>query len=164
MKFGGGSLPPTRKETDMPRIAKRRHIRHGRFKRQSRSRYLMGFLKARNTAIGATGASATVAAAAGNSLTWTAHGRTVGSGPYLFTTSGTLPTGLLKDTLYWIHTVVDVNTIRVTTQLGSPASNVVDAGSGTHTITKAGTTEAMFNYLRKVEPLQLSKTTDVDNL
>lgn len=148
----------------MARITKRKHIRRSRFKRQSRSRRFMGFLKAVSTAIGNTGASATVATAAGNSLTWTAHGKKVGDGPFLLTTTGTLPTGLLVNTMYWIQSVVDANTVKVTTVKGGPASNVANAGSGTHTITKAGTQEAMFNYLKKVEPLQLQKTVDVDNL
>lgn len=53
-----------------------------------------------------------------------------------FTTSGTLPDGLLPGTDYWIIAVSDT-TVRVASSLANAKSgtyiNIIDAGSGTHT-------------------------------
>lgn len=64
----------------------------------------------------------------------TAHGFVDGSGPFQFTTSGTLPTGLSLATDYWLKRV-DVDTLTIAG--GPPDWDYIDlsgVGSGTHTI------------------------------
>lgn len=125
------------------------------------------FLTERNTTLGATGAARTVASTGnGTSLTATAHGLAVGSGPYVLTTTGVLPTGLALSTLYWVFSVVDANTITLTTRRGAaPVTSFTHGtGSGTHTLTKAGTRRAFFELLRQAHPRRIRASADVDNL
>lgn len=73
---------------------------------------------------------------ASNELTLTSHAFITGDGPVRFTTSGTLPTGLVAGTNYWI-VKTGANTLKVSESFAAAMSNVtllVSGGSGTHTI------------------------------
>ncbi len=148
----------------MARTPRQRHIRHANYARTSRQDKLNAYLAERQVALNATGAAATFTGAAGNNITWTGHSKVVGKGPFLLTTTGTLPPGLSLATHYWIQSVVDANTVTLTTKRGGPAAVMTGAGSGTHTITKASDTLSMFEYLGQSGPSVLTPTTDVDNL
>lgn len=148
----------------MARTPKQRHIRHAKYVRTTRQEQLNTFLVQRQTALNGTGATATFTGAAGENVTWTAHAKTVGKGPFVLTTTGALPPGLSLATHYWIHTVVDANTVKLTTVRGGPVAVMTGAGSGTHSITKASDGLSMFEYLAQSGPTILTSATDVDNL
>jgi hypothetical protein len=148
----------------MARTPRQRRIRHQNYARTSRQDKLNVFLTQRQVALNGTGAFATFTGAAGENITWTGHAKTVGKGPFILTTTGTLPVGLATGQHYWIHTVVDANTVKLTTRRGGPIAVLTGAGSGTHTITKASDALSMFEYLAQSGPDVLANSTDVDNL
>lgn len=148
----------------MARTPRQRHIRHANYVRTSRQDKLNAYLAERQVALNATGASGTFTGAAGSNVTWTGHNKLVGKGPFLLTTTGTLPPGLSLATHYWIHTIVDANTVMLTTKRNGPAAVMTGAGSGTHSITKASDTLSMFEHLSQSGPSVLTPATDVDNL
>lgn len=148
----------------MARTARQRRIRHANFVRTSRQKKLNLYLAEKQVALNGTGTGGTFTGAAGENVTWTAHAKTVGKGPFLLTTTGAFPPGLSLGVPYWIHTVVDANTVKLTTCRGGPAAIMTGAGSGTHTITKASNLSSMFDYLRQSGPAALTPSTDVDNL
>lgn len=149
----------------MARTPRQRHIRHANYARTSRQDKLNAYLAERQATLNATGTSGTFTGAAGSNVTWTGHAKPVGKGPFLLTTTGTLPPGLSLATHYWIHTVVDANTVMLTTKRGGPAAAVMTgSGSGTHTITKASDTLSMFEHLSQSGPSVLTPATDVDTL
>jgi hypothetical protein len=55
--------------------------------------------------------------------------------PVVFTTSGTLPTGLTAGTKYFVKTVLTADTFTVSATEGGAAINTSSAGSGTHSMT-----------------------------
>lgn len=148
----------------MARTPRQRHIRHANYARTSRQDNLNAYLAERQVALNATGASGAFTGAAGENVTWTGHSKVVGKGPFLLTTTGTLPPGLTLATHYWIHTVVDANTVKLTTKCKGSAAVMTGAGSGTHTITKASDTLSMFEHLSQSGPSVLTPATDVDTL
>ena len=148
----------------MPATSRLRRVRHTGFMRSNSQKKINCFLVARQTALAGTGASATFVGSVGNNITWTGHAKAVGAGPFSLTTTGVLPTGLNLTALYWIQSVVDVNTVTLTTKRGGPVSSMSAIGSGTHTIAKSSTLNAMFEYNKQVGPTVLSNCTDVDTL
>lgn len=148
----------------MPATTRLRRVRHVGFTRLERQKKINRFLLARQVALAGTGASATFVGSVGNNITWTGHAKAVGAGPFSLTTTGVLPTGLNLTALYWIQSVVDVNTVTLTTKRGGPVSSMSAIGSGTHTIAKSSTLNAMFEYNKQVGPTVLSNCIDVDTL
>lgn len=66
-------------------------------------------------------------------ITWTAHGLVAGQ-PVIFSTTGSLPTGLTAGTVYYvIATGLTANTFKVSATKGGSAITTSSAGSGTHT-------------------------------
>lgn len=99
-----------------------------------------------------------------NTLTATAHGFSNGEGPYQVTTAGTLPTGLSLLTNYWIS-VVDANIFALRTgNEGGPIDTISNPGSGTQTILKASSGEAMYEILRDNVPERILAVADIDDL
>lgn len=142
-----------------------RHLRYGLFARMRRRGKVKAFLTERNTTLGATGAAKTIAIATTPNLTVTAHGYVAGAGPFRLTTAGTLPTGLALLTNYWVVSVIDANTITLSTRRNLPAATYTNAsGSGVHTITKSGSTRGLFDLLRTRKGVQIAASADVDNL
>jgi hypothetical protein len=66
-------------------------------------------------------------------VTWTAHGLQAGDA-VVFTTTGSLPTGLTAGTVYYVKAPA-ANTFTVSATVGGAAINTSSAGSGTHTAT-----------------------------
>ena len=148
----------------MPATSRLRRVRHIGFMRSDRQKKINRFLAARQMALSGTGTSATFVGSVGNNVTWTGHAKAVGAGPFFLTTTGTLPTGLNLVSLYWIQSVVDANTVTLTTKRGGSVTSMTGLGSGTHTITKASNLNAMFEYNKQVGPTALLNCTDVDSL
>lgn len=99
-----------------------------------------------NTNIDASSATSTsVTATFSNgsaNIGWTSHGLSL-SDPVYFKTSGALPTGFAATTLYFVQTVVDANTIKVSATSGGSAITAGSAGSGTQTGVKGNKALAM---------------------
>lgn len=95
--------------------------------------------------------------AGADTLTITGHALRTGDGPIQFTTAGTLPGGIQLLTNYWVG-VVDANTIKLFTSraallaggsvAASTAVDILDAGSGAHTLVDTPDTERLYwmNY------------------
>ncbi len=119
-----------------------------------------------NTAWGAAtmaGGVDTVAATA--NLAKTTHGLAVDEGPFVLSNSGgALPTPLDNTTLYYIATVPDANKFTLTTEKGGDAIILSAAGSGTNTMTKSSSLDAIWDYLKKFGAPFLRAATDVDDL
>lgn len=149
-----------------PVLPRLRNIRYGRFNRVRRARRFVSWLALQQTDLNGTGAGATFTGAAGTTVTWTAHAKLVGDGPFVLTTTGTLPGGLALSTPYWVVGVVNVNAINISTQRNGPAVVMTSAGSGVHTITKASSRRAIYDYVsvKGRHPAVVGSATDVDNL
>lgn len=88
----------------------------------------------------ATDASSTVTItiASPGVVTWTAHGLEADQ-PVVFTTSGTLPTGITAGTTYYvIASGLTADTFRIAETIGGVAINTSGSQSGTHTATAPG--------------------------
>jgi len=87
----------------------------------------------------ATGSTSAVAIsnASPGVVTWVAHGLVVNRS-VVFTTSGGLPTGLTVGTVYFVKTVLGVDTFTVSATPGGTVIATSSAGSGTHTATASG--------------------------
>lgn len=83
--------------------------------------------------IDAPTATVTISYASPAVVTWTGHNLGVGS-PVVFTTSGTLPSGITAGQVYYVGQVLGANTFTLTNKLvgGLPVSTG-SIGSGTHT-------------------------------
>ncbi len=83
------------------------------------------------------GLNATITAAADDNVTLAAHLMETGDGPFQFTTTVTLPAGLVLVTDYWAVKTA-AGTFKVATSLANAKAGTVvditDAGTGTHTI------------------------------
>lgn len=101
---------------------------------------------------------------ASNVLTASSHGFTEGAGPFVLTTSDTLPAGLVEDELYWIRTVPNANTVTLCTEPNGAEATVTDDGTGTHALVKADTAEAMLAHVKKHGAAAVRAATDVDTL
>jgi hypothetical protein len=89
-------------------------------------------------AVGTLGtATATVSYSTTNILSCTGHGLNVGD-PVMFTTTTTLPTGLVANTTYYvISTNLGANQFSVSTSFNGSIQSITAAGSGTHTVHSA---------------------------
>jgi hypothetical protein len=104
------------------------------------------------------------AVAASASLAKATHGLHVGDGPFLATNSGgALPTGC-PSSLLWVVGVPDSGHFELATGPRDAPIVFSAAGSGTNTLTKASTIDAMFAYLKKHGAPFMKAATDVDAL
>lgn len=153
----------------MPLMSRIRRSRHGDAKRATRRIRLKRFASLVNITLTPTVSSLAVVAAVTNGLTITAHALKYAAGPFIVTSTGTLPTGVTAGRHYWI-VPVDANTVALTTKRpqSSPPGPVIPivaaTGSGTIAIARATGFTAMFNYLQRVGPKRLRAATDIDNL
>jgi len=74
----------------------------------------------------------TLAVASPGVVGWTAHGLPVNAA-VKFSTTGTLPAGLVAGTVYYVETVVDVDNFNVSATPGGAQINFTVSESGTHT-------------------------------
>lgn len=107
-----------------------------------------------------TGGSAT-------NVTASSHGLDDFDGPFVLTTSGTLPTPLALATEYWIHKV-DANTFKFArSREGARLLDYVTIttnGSGTHTMKRQANRQGIFELLRRNSAPAIVGATDIDNL
>lgn len=78
-----------------------------------------------------TSSVVTLAVASPGSVPWTGHGLDVAT-PVIFTTTGTLPTGLTAGTTYYVVSPTE-NAFNVAATVGGSAINFTGSPSGTHT-------------------------------
>jgi hypothetical protein len=76
----------------------------------------------------------TISNASPGVVTLTSHGF-VADDPVVFSTTGSLPTGLTAGTKYYVKTVLTADTFTVSATAGGTAVNTSSAGSGTHSVT-----------------------------
>lgn len=90
-------------------------------------------------------------------ITYTSHNLSVNA-PVVFTTSGTLPTGITASTTYYVASIgtIAANTFNISATPGGALINTSSAGSGTHTCTVPTYIEDsisnrfLFNYYNSV--------------
>lgn len=83
-------------------------------------------------------ATVTITVASPAVVTWTSHGLLANT-PVVFTTTGSLPTGITAGVTYYVHpTSILTNSFRIAATPGGAAINTSVAGSGVHT----GTSQA----------------------
>jgi hypothetical protein len=79
-------------------------------------------------------ATVTISNASPGVVTLASHGFAAND-PVVFSTTGSLPTGLTAGTTYYVKTVLNANTFTVSATAGGTAINTSSAGSGTHSVT-----------------------------
>lgn len=79
-------------------------------------------------------ASVTISIATPGVVTWTGHGLAAGTA-VKFTTTGTLPTGLVAGTTYYVKTAVDADTFTVAATKDGTAIDTTGSATGTQTAT-----------------------------
>lgn len=149
----------------------KRH-RHGRnpMRTGGRLRRHRGWLSARATALSGTGTGQNFTAdTANDEIDITTHGHVAGDGPFVVSSTGTLPTGLVAGTLYWVSApTANALGVHLNRKDALNAVNAVDltaAGSGTHTLTPAESGSAVHEHVRQgVTPTRMQGVTDVDSL
>lgn len=143
-----------------------RHLRHRKRSRIRRSKDLKNFIAALTTALTGTGAAKTFTSTLNSAnLTSAAHGYHVGDGAFLLTNAGgALPGGAVAARLYWIASVPDANTFTLAAERGGAALTFGAAGTGTNTITKAASLDAVFQLLKRHGAPFMKKATDVDGI
>lgn len=113
----------------------------------------------------ATMAGGVTAVAATASLAKATHGLHVGDGPYLLTNSGgALPTPLAASKLAWVATVPDSGHFTLAYERGGPPLVITAAGSGTNTMTKASSLDAVYALLKRHGAPFMKHATDVDGI
>lgn len=90
--------------------------------------------------------TATVTIATPGVVSKTAHGLTTND-PVYFTTTGALPTGITAGTTYYvIATGLTADAFQFSTTVGGSAVNTTGSQSGVHTLSRAFTPEARFDF------------------
>ena len=79
-------------------------------------------------------ATATITIASPGVVTWAGHGLPANT-PVVLATTGTLPTGLVAGTTYYVKEVLTENTFTLSATPGGTVINTSSTQSGTHTIT-----------------------------
>lgn len=164
---GFGVIKLTRRRR--PRHDDPRGIARG-FGGSNRLRRLTAWLQVQSTRLNGTGTGQTFTAnATNNQLTITGHGFTKQTGPFVVSSTTTLPTPLKENVLYWVS-IVDANTVKLHYDFlragrAQAEVDITDAGTGTHTLTPATSRQAIFEHLRQGRaPLRIQTETDIDNL
>jgi hypothetical protein len=141
------------------------HMRYRKRARFRHSKVMLKFISDLQALLNGTGAAKVFTAAASAAITSAAHGLTLGSGPYIVSNSGgALPSPYVAGTFYWVVAVPDANTLNLGLTRGGAAIVAAGAGTGTHTLTKASTAEAVFQLLKRRGSAVMKATTDVDNV
>jgi hypothetical protein len=150
-----------------PRISRRRHLRHSNYSRVRRDERLLDFWAAEASDLADTATPKTFTAATNDRLTINSHGYSEGEGPFVVSSSDTLPAGLTAGELYWVS-VFDANTLTLHRGKREGVSglrvDITSTGTGTHSIEFAETAEAMFHFQRENKPRAIAAATDVDTL
>lgn len=147
-----------------------RRPRHGRFARTSRMQSFRAFLTAQATRLAASATGQTFTATpATDQLAIDAHGHVTGEGPFVVSNAGgALPTPLTVGTLYWVRSVDAGNVQLALSREDAVEGRVVDitdAGTGTHTLTRAVTARAIFELVKAgFRPRRIAAAADIDAL
>lgn len=143
-----------------------RHVRHRSRSRIRRSGDLKKFITDLQTALSGTGASKTFTSTLNSqNITITAHGLLVGAGPFLPSNSGGALPGLMSSSkLYWVVAVVDANNVKLAAEPDGAPLTFTTAGTGTNTLTKASSLDAVFELLKKHGAPFMKAATDVDGI
>lgn len=161
--------------SQVARVGRRRYLRRSRYARFRatpggfpRSEGLVDFWAREGTRLTSSATGDTFTADnTSEELTAASHGLTTGDGPFLVSTDGVLPTGLTAGVLYWVS-VVDEDTLQLhigkrEAVSGTPVAFTTD-GTGTHTLTRAATTEALYHLNRSNKPSTIAAASDIDTL
>lgn len=147
-----------------------RHLRHRRFERTDRQKTLRAFLADKAAELAETAEAYTFTAdVATNLLTLSAEGPRMAEGPYIVSTTGTLPAPLVAGQYYWAAPdASDADKVRLSTLrrgvIIGPLVEIETAGSGTHTIKKATDEKAIFKILKANHPRLVAGASDIDDL
>ena len=82
--------------------------------------------------------SVTVSIASPGVVTYTGHGKSANEPVSFYDNGDTLPTGLAKNTTYYVKTVVDANSFTLSATAGGAAINTSGSQSGTHKLGAVG--------------------------
>lgn len=162
-------------------VAKIRHLRHRKFEGLTRGaegatqdvarlKRLQTWLDDRATDLNGTGAGQTFTADFTNDeIDITSHGRATADGPFVVSTTTTLPAGLVAGTLYWVNAVtanaLSLHLTREEAAKGINAVDMTDAGTGTHTLTPADTSTALVEVMRTgTTSERVEAVADIDDL
>jgi len=150
----------------MPRLPRKRHMKHSDFARRARSKRLRAWLAQKSLELDSTATTfAFTTDAPSAEITVTAHGFEVGSGPLIVMSDGDLPAGMTFGQFYWVSEVVDANTVVLTTKRGSQVPFVPqDDGTGGHEIAAAEDVPGIYEYLRQNAPEVVRDATNADPL
>lgn len=120
-------------------------------------------------ATGAWGAETLAGGIDADGLTIADHGYDTGDGPFVVSTTGTIPEGLATDALYWVsvpdtgHVLLHSN--EKAAYKGNSIVDITSAGSGTHTLTPATTQQAVIEFVRQGNSVaHVTLQDDVDDL
>jgi hypothetical protein len=143
-----------------------RHLRRRKRSRIRRSGDMKKFIKDLQTALNGTGAGKVFTSTLNSAnITSAAHGLKVGDGPFLPSNSGGALPGLMSSTkLYWVVGVVDVNNVKLAAEPNGAALTFGAAGTGTNTLTKASSLDAVYALLKKHGAPFMKAATDVDGI
>ena len=143
-----------------------RHVRHRKRSRIRRSNDFKKFITDLQAALNATGAAKTFTSTLNSpNITITAHGLSVGAGPFLASNAGGALPGLMTSTkLYWVVGVVDANNVKLAAEPDGAALTFGAAGTGTNTLTKASSLDAVYALLKKHGAPFMKAATDVDGI
>jgi len=131
----------------------------------------IGWLARVVTALTGTGATTNFTTVfATDVVTATTHGLTTGDGPFVLTSTTTLPAGLSLDPArYWVN-VIDANTFKFCATRKNAIENIpvdlTDDGTGTHSFARAAeANEDIYYYNRQGhKPETIDDLADIDSL
>lgn len=153
----------------MAQIPRMRHLRY-RKPLDGRLRRFEAWVDGRVVGLKATAdGKAFTADAVTNQIAIAAHGYQSGDGPFTVSSTTTLPGGLTAGSHYWVNAVtagaLTLHTSELNARNGTAPVDILDAGTGTHTLTPDVTKQMITDYLRKgISPRHLTLSADIDNL
>lgn len=151
-----------------PRTSRRRHLRKTSFDRVRYDERTLDFWTTEGARLASSATGDTfVVNSTNDRCTAVAHGFSDGEGPYVLTTTDTLPAGLSASTFYWVSVIsADQFLLHTGNREGTGLTQVdiTDAGTGTHTITRAATQEAIYHVHRANKPRAIAAASDIDAL
>ena len=100
-----------------------------------------------------------------NQLTCTSHALQNGDGPFILSTTGTLPASLQLSTSYWVFKAATASSLSLATSRDNINEAVIaDKGTGTHTMTRLANAFSVFEAVRKNGSAAVVAATDVNTL
>jgi len=97
-------------------------------------------------------ATATLTIASPCVVTLADHGFQVGT-PVIFTTTGTLPTGIVAGTRYYVNAPVTTSTFNIAATINGTSINTTGSQSGTHTVSSTPLLPTSYDFYRRIGSL-----------